>query len=112
MSGSERKTTQIEVGGVKLEAERRGAGKPLLLLTGEEQLEVDAAFVEELARTHEVIIPSPPGFGHSERPDWITSPDDIAYLYLDLIKTLGLTNVTVVGFSLGGWIAAEMATKN
>jgi pimeloyl-ACP methyl ester carboxylesterase len=112
MSTSERKMSSVKVGNLTIEVERRGSGKPLLLLAGEEQLELDAPFVADLARTHEVIIPSPPGFGHSERPDWITSPDDIAYMYLDLIDALELRDVTVVGFSLGGWIAAELATKN
>jgi pimeloyl-ACP methyl ester carboxylesterase len=109
MSGSG-KTTMVKAGGITLEVERRGAGRPLLLLTGEEQLELEAPFVDALAKTFEVIIPSPPGFGLSERPDWMTNPDDLAYVMLDLVDTLGLKDVTVVGCSLGGWIAAEMAT--
>jgi pimeloyl-ACP methyl ester carboxylesterase len=95
-----------------LELERRGKGPPLLLLYGEETLEREAPFLAELAKDYEVVIPSPPGFGRSERPDWITSPDDIAYIYLDLIERLGLRDAAVVGCSLGGWIAAEMATKD
>lgn len=59
-----------------------------------------------------MIVPSAPGFGRSARPDWITSPDDIAYLYLDLLDRLALRDIPVIGFSLGGWIAAEMATKS
>jgi pimeloyl-ACP methyl ester carboxylesterase len=97
---------------LKLEIERRGRGPPLLLLPGEEALERDAPFLDELARSYEVIIPSPPGFGHSTRPDWITAPDDIAYMMLDIVDDLGLKNIPVVGFSFGGWIAAEMATKD
>ncbi len=95
-----------------LEVDRRGSGPPLLLLYGEEALEVKAPFVDELAKSFEVIIPSPPGFGRSTRPDWITCPDDIAYMYLDLIDGLGLQSIPVVGCSFGGWIAAEMATKD
>ena len=99
-------------GELKLEIERRGKGPPLLLLPGEEFLEREAPFLDELARSHEVIIPSPPGFGLSTRPDWITHPDDIAYMMLDVVGALGLRNIPVVGFSFGGWIAAEMATKD
>jgi pimeloyl-ACP methyl ester carboxylesterase len=95
-----------------LELARRGKGPPLLLLYGEEALELDAPFLDELARDFEVIIPSPPGFGTSTRPDWITCPDDIAYMYLALVDDLKLHNIPVMGFSLGGWIAAEMASKN
>src|SRR4051812_9519094 len=111
MSGSGNITT-VKAGGIALEVERRGAGRPLLLLTGEEQLELDAPFMDALAKKFDVIIPSFPGFGVSERPDWMSNPDDISYVMLDLIDTLGLKDVTVVGFSLGGWIGAEMATKS
>ncbi len=108
-----KKTTKfITVGDAKIEVQRRGKGKPLLLLPSEEALEADAPFVDELARKFEVIIPSAPGYGRSSRPDWITNMDDIAYVYLDLIEKLGLKKLTLMGFSLGGWIAAEMATKD
>lgn len=105
-------TKFITIGDVQIELERRGKGKPILLLPSEESLEPEAAFVDELARKFEVIIPQAPGYGRSNRPDWITNMDDIAYIYLDLIEKLGLKKVTVMGFSLGGWIAAEMATKD
>lgn len=102
----------VKAGGISLEVERRGAGRPLLLLTSEEQLELDAAFVNTLAEKFEVIIPRAPGFGLSDRPGWMTNPDDISYYMLDVIDALGLKDVTVLGFSFGGWLAAEMATKN
>jgi pimeloyl-ACP methyl ester carboxylesterase len=102
----------VTLGDCKIEVERRGKGKPLLLLYGEEGLEPEAPFIDELVRKYEVIIPSPPGFGKSNRPDWITNMDDIAYVYLDLLEKLDLKKVTVVGCSLGGWIALEMATKD
>jgi pimeloyl-ACP methyl ester carboxylesterase len=98
--------------GLKIEIERRGSGPQLLLLPGEEALERDAPFLDALAQSYEVIIPSPPGFGRSTRPDWIIDPDDIAYMMLDIVDDLGLKNVPVLGFSFGGWIAAEMATKD
>ena len=97
---------------LQLEIERRGNGPPLLLLPGEEALEREAPFLDALAKAYEVIIPSPPGFGQSSRPDWVSGPDDIAYMMLDVVDDLGLKNVPVVGFSFGGWIAAEMATKD
>jgi pimeloyl-ACP methyl ester carboxylesterase len=98
--------------GLRLELTRFGQGKPLLLLHSEEPLELDAPFVQDLARYYELIIPSPPGFGRSDRPDWVMSPDDIAYVYLELVDTLGLRDVAVLGLSFGGWIGAEMASKD
>ncbi|MCL2385798.1 MAG: alpha/beta hydrolase [Alphaproteobacteria bacterium] len=55
--------------------------------------------------------PSHPGFGGTPLPDWLDSVDDLSYLYLDLLDAMDLRNVTVLGFSLGGWIAAEMAVR-
>jgi pimeloyl-ACP methyl ester carboxylesterase len=112
MATIEKATKFITLGDAKIEVRRFGKGKPLLLLPSEEELETEAPFVEELARKFEVIIPSAPGYGRSNRPDWITNMDDIAYIYLDLIEKLDLKKVTLMGFSLGGWIAAEMATKD
>jgi pimeloyl-ACP methyl ester carboxylesterase len=97
---------------LKLEIARRGSGPPILLIPGEEALEIDSQFVDELAKSNEVIILSPPGFGQSTRPDWITGPDDIAYMVLDVVDDLGLNNIPVIGCSFGGWIAAEVATKD
>ena len=100
----------LTLSGIEVEVERRGKGKPLLLLHGEEALEIESAFVDDLAKRIEVIIPSPPGFGTSERPLWITDPHDIAFVMHDLVEHLQLKDAVVLGFSIGGWIAAEMAT--
>jgi pimeloyl-ACP methyl ester carboxylesterase len=59
-----------------------------------------------------VIAPSHPGFGGSERPSSMTTVDDVAYLYLDLLQELDLRDVTLVGVSVGAWIAAEIAVKS
>lgn len=105
-------TSFVEIAGIRLELGRVGRGRPLLLLYGEEAFEREPPFVNLLAAEHELIIPSPPGFGRSERPDWVTSPDDIAYVYLELLDQLGLNGIDLLGCSLGGWIALEMATKD
>jgi pimeloyl-ACP methyl ester carboxylesterase len=102
----------VTVGGVAIEIVRRGHGKPLLLLPGEDMLEAESAFVAGLAKNAEIIIASPPGFGRSARPDWLTEPADQAYLLLSLLKQLGLSRVPVIGCSFGGWVAAEMAVMD
>jgi len=108
---TDRTETFVEIAGTRLEVVRAGHGRPLLLLCGEDALECEAPFLDLLTADREVIIPSPPGFGRSQRPDWVSSPDDIAYIYLELIGRLGLRGIDVLGCSLGGWIALEMATK-
>jgi len=99
------------VAGIRLELRRVGRGRPLLLLHGEDALECEAPFLDLLTADREVIVPSPPGFGRSERPDWVSAPDDIAYVYLELLDRLELGGIDVLACSLGGWIALEMATK-
>jgi len=83
-----------------------------VFLSEEASLELASPFLAELAKRHQLIIPQPPGFGRSERPDWVSSPDDIAYMFLDLLEAEGLRGLPVVGLSLGGWIALEMAVKD
>ena len=102
----------MALGSVRVEVERRGDGAPLLILPGEEALELGSPVLDDLARDHELIILSPPGFGRSERPEWIANPDDLSYVLLDLVEALGLRGIPVIGFSLGGWIAAAAAIKD
>ena len=59
-----------------------------------------------------VYAPSHPGFGKSELPRWMSSVDDLAYFYLDYMDALDLRNVILIGCSLGGWIASEIAVRN
>lgn len=102
----------IDAGGVQIEVTRVGGGQPLLVLHSEEALEASSDVIADLATRHEVIIPSFPGFGASERPDWMTNPDDIAFTMLDVVDALKLPKLPVLGFGLGGWVAADMATKS
>ena len=59
-------------------------------------------------RAH-VYVPTHPGFGGTTRPDWLNSVRSLAESYLAFVEQLDLRNVTVIGNSVGGWIAAEMA---
>ena len=96
---------------VRLEIVERGAGRPLLWLHGEEGLDPHASFLDRLAAHGRVLAPSHPGFGHSPDADAVDTVDDLSYLYLDLLAARDLRDAVVIGASLGGWIAAEMAVK-
>ncbi|HYK81373.1 MAG TPA: alpha/beta hydrolase [Micropepsaceae bacterium] len=107
-------TRQIELSGVAVEVTERGKGRPLLLLhPGHPAGRIDPAarVVELLAQDTRVIAPTHPGFGMVPAPAKLTTIDDLAYLYLDLMEAMELRDCVVVGLSLGGWIAAEMAVK-
>jgi pimeloyl-ACP methyl ester carboxylesterase len=101
----------ISIAGVELELFERGQGDSILYLHGGGGIASDSAFLDLLARERRVIAPSHPGFGKSSLPDWLDSVDDIAHIYLELMDRLGLARTDIVGFSIGGWIAAELATK-
>jgi pimeloyl-ACP methyl ester carboxylesterase len=102
----------ISVSGVELEIEERGTGRPLLFLHAGEGLQPRHPWLDALAAKFRVIAPHHPGFGETTLPDWFGTVDDIAYLYLDVVRTLGLRDAVLVGADFGGWIAAEMAVRN
>ena len=97
---------------VQLEVFDRGQGRPILLLHEEDGLNPHVPFLSLLAEHGHVIAPSHPGFGHSPDSTFIDTVDDLSYLYLDLLAERNLRDVMVIGCSLGGWIAAEMAVKS
>jgi pimeloyl-ACP methyl ester carboxylesterase len=91
---------------------RAGRGTPLLYLHGARGAGTWLPFMEQLAQRFDVIVPEHPGFGSSDTPDWLDNVGDLAYFYLDVMEELGLEGVHLVGSSLGGWIAAEIAVRS
>jgi pimeloyl-ACP methyl ester carboxylesterase len=104
--------TSIVVNGVTLEVIERGHGRPILFLHPGIGIEPDAPVLAELARGGRLIAPSHPGFGNSQLPKGMSTVDDLAYFYLDLLEQLDLRDLLMVGVGLGGWIAAEIAVKD
>ncbi|MEX2457648.1 MAG: alpha/beta fold hydrolase, partial [Actinomycetota bacterium] len=102
--------TRLELPDRLVQLERGGAGPPVLYLHGElgEGYWID--FHADLAgHGYEVIVPAHPGYWDSTRPEWIRTPEDLALHCVDLLDALGLERVAVVGSSLGGWVAAQLA---
>ncbi len=102
----------LVVNGARIEIIERGVGRPLLFLHAENGIEPAAAVIDELGKNAHVIAPTHPGFGRSDLPKGMRSVDDMSYFYLDLLDQLDLRDLTVVGVSLGAWIAAEVAVKS
>jgi pimeloyl-ACP methyl ester carboxylesterase len=103
---------RLAVRGIDLEVLRKGEGPPILLLHGLSVVDPEARFLNLLAPHAEIIAPSHPGFGHSPRPADFDSIYDLVHLYLDLLETLPHETVTLMGFSFGGWLAAEIAAAS
>ncbi|HTJ24748.1 MAG TPA: alpha/beta fold hydrolase [Candidatus Limnocylindria bacterium] len=91
---------------------RGGTGPPLLFLHGSGGVAAWLPWMDRLAERYDVIIPDHPGWGRSEMPAWLDTIHDLAYFYLDFIEALGLAQVDLVGNSLGGWIACELAVRS
>ena len=89
----------------------RGEGRPFLILHGGGGPQTVTGFADLLAaeRPAQVITPIHPGFGGTERPEGFSTIGQLARLYIALLERLGLDDVAVLGNSIGGWIAAEMA---
>jgi pimeloyl-ACP methyl ester carboxylesterase len=100
------------VRGVKVRMRRAGSGEPLLFLHGANGLPVWLPVFEQLSRHFEVLVPEHPGFGASDNPPWMRNIGDLAMYYLDFIDTMSHHPVHLVGQSLGGWAAAELAVRN
>ncbi|MGH7032297.1 MAG: alpha/beta fold hydrolase [Stellaceae bacterium] len=105
------KREMLKLGEIELELHEAGDGPPLLFLHSGGGFDPKDEFVAMLARRHRLIAPSHPGFGYSSLPEWMDAIDDIAHVYLELMDRLDLRRVKMIGCSIGGWIAAELATK-
>src|SRR5690348_1021549 len=100
----------IQIDQTELTFSDLGSGRPYLLLHGGGGPLTVTPFAELLASTPaRVITPTHPGFAGTHRSDTMRTVRDLAALYVGLIAKLELRDVTVIGNSVGGWIAAEMA---
>ena len=99
----------VEVGGGKVQLLREGSGQPLLVMHHDVGNPGWLPFYDSLAANFTVYVPSHPGFGKSDRPEWMRSVRDMAILYSWLLQKLSVGRITMVGLGFGGWIGAEMA---
>jgi pimeloyl-ACP methyl ester carboxylesterase len=95
----------------KVQVWRGGTGAPIVYLHSAMGEGPGLPFLEELARSNDVIAPVFPGFAESEGIGEVDDMEDAVFHTLDLFDQLGLASVAMVGLSLGGWMAAEVATR-
>ena len=99
-----------EVSGVKLHVARAGGGSPVVVLHHDIGSPDRLDFYDSLAERFDVLVPHHPGYGKSERPQWLRGVRDVAVMYQWLLSGLGVERPSLIGLGFGGWIAAEMAT--
>jgi len=112
-TGSSIWTKEItKVAGADLHIIQGGSGDPILVLHDEMGQTVPLRYAETLAQDFSLHMPAHPGFGITEQLKWVMSVRDLASWYLRVIEEMGLERVNLLGFSLGGWLAAEMAAQS
>ena len=102
----------VEVRGVRTHLLKGGRGRPLLVLHPEFGANMWAPYHDALAAHFTVLAPDHLGFGQSDRPEWLETIDDLVFHYLDLLDTLHVERLSIVGTSLGGWIATACAVAH
>ncbi len=96
---------------LRVTVEQQGDGRPVLLLHGGGGPPSMGSLPSALSEDFHVIAPVHPGFAGTPRPGWYDGIDDIALGYLQLLEQRDLRDVLVIGSSIGGWIASEMAVR-
>src|SRR5262244_4082979 len=102
----------IAVGETKVPVLIGGSGRPLLVLHGAGGNRGWRRWMDAMAERYTVYAPTHPGFGRSGAADWMESIDDLARFHLWFIDAAGLGRPHLLGHSIGGWTAAEMATMS
>jgi pimeloyl-ACP methyl ester carboxylesterase len=101
-----------KVRGLSVRMLRAGAGVPLVFLHGAGGWPGWIPLFDKLATHYDVLVPEHPGFGRLDNAGAIRDIADMAMYYLDFLDGLAADRVHLVGNSLGGWIAAEVAVRN
>lgn len=90
-----------------------GTGPDAVFLHGMDGLTFCQPFLHQLSHYFTVHAPSAPGWGASPHDPFTRTVDDLSYRYLDYIESIEAhEGLVLIGASLGGWLAAEVATKS
>jgi pimeloyl-ACP methyl ester carboxylesterase len=99
----------LDVRGLPVAYRRKGTGAPTLFLHGAGSTRMWLPFYERMSQAVDFVAPEHPGFGDTPAPEWLEGFDDLVLHYRDGLDAFGLDRVHLIGFSLGGWIAADLA---
>lgn len=105
------KTVKLFSESLELSVDDRGKDRAFLLLHGGAGPASIAGLADAISKEERVIAPTLPGFAGSSRPEWFRRIDDVALAYLALLERMDVRDVVIVGNSIGGWIASEIALR-
>jgi pimeloyl-ACP methyl ester carboxylesterase len=104
---------RLAVGPLEIETLRRDGKQPgartFLLLHGINNISAAAPFLDLLSEHGAIVAPSHPGFGASPRPADFDTMYDLVNFYRAVLDAIPAEKIVMIGFSFGGWIAAEVA---
>lgn len=103
------RSVETRGGRTKVRVHTGGEGPALVFLHGAGGLLPDDPFLAALARRHRVFAPVLPGYEDSEGADALHTMLDVTLWAFDVLDALGVERPLLVGHSMGGMIAAEMA---
>lgn len=109
MSTTTSRVLDLGKGRPQIEVLEAGDGEPLLFLHGAGGIAAWEGVLPLLSEKFHVHAPLLPGFGRSDGLDYLEDQFDLFFHGFDVIEALGLERPYVVGESMGGWMAAEMA---
>lgn len=112
MAGLQWSDERVRVGDTHLVVQKAGSGPPLVIFHEELGCPGTVSWQETMAESRTLLVPQHPGFGRTDRAEWLTGVRDLACLYGMYFREQKLAPAAVVGFSFGGWIAAEMAAND
>ena len=105
----EQHTVSVRNGMFNVSLRRGGKGAPLVYLHGSGGQSEWEPFLEMLSQDFDVIVPAHPGWPGSDGLEHLDDVIDMALFYLDFFDALGISDINLVGASLGGMFAAEIA---
>ncbi|EAQ02017.1 Alpha/beta hydrolase [Pseudooceanicola batsensis HTCC2597] len=103
---------KVDIDGTELRMQRGGEGTQVLFLHGAAGHQGWLPFADALAKDHDVIATEHPGFGLSDGYSWADSIAKLADFYVKFLGTEGIGPVHLIGSSLGGWLASEIAVRD
>ena len=99
----------VQVGGNQVHMLTGGSGDPLVVFHGAGGNSGWLRYVQALADNYTVYLPTHPGYWKSTRPEWMETIHDLASFYTWFLEEQGLEGARAIGFSMGGWLASEIA---